>query len=76
MSEWSPPSLPRELVVIIGILYLLLVGYSLFILGQILSFGIIPGILVVSIYLLWRFIVAVEAIADALQRIAYQREQD
>lgn len=76
MSEWSPPAIPRILVVIIGVLYIALFGYGLFIAGQVILFGILPGMLLISIYFLWRFLTAVEAIADALQRIARQREQN
>ncbi|RBI62145.1 hypothetical protein DMJ13_09675 [halophilic archaeon] len=50
-------------------------AYSFFASQQPLR-GIRLGITIVVIYLLWRFLVAVEAIADALQRFARQREQD
>jgi hypothetical protein len=37
---------------------------------------VVPGLLAAALYLAWRFLVAVEAIADALQRIADRREQN
>lgn len=76
MSDWSPPSVPRKWAVSIGILYLLLIIYAVIVAQQLLLFGIVPGMILVSVYVLWRFFVAVEAIADALQRIAHQQEQD
>lgn len=74
MSGHSPPSLSRKWLVRI-VPYVLLLAYSFFISQQPLR-GIRLGITIVVIYLLWRFLVAVEAIADALQRFAQQREQD
>jgi hypothetical protein len=75
MSEWSPPSVPRQWVVGIGLVYAVVAVYSLLVIQQILLGVVIPAVLIVSSYLLWRFLVAVEAIADALQRIARQREE-
>jgi len=73
MSGWSPPRVPREWLVGIAVGYLLLVAYMLVIVGQVLL-AVLPGVVLVSTYLVWRFIRAVEAIADALQRIADDRE--
>jgi hypothetical protein len=64
---------PREWLVGIAVGYLLLVAYMLVIVGQVLL-AVLPGVVLVSTYLVWRFIRAVEAIADALQRIADDRE--
>lgn len=74
MSEWSPRSVPRQWVVGIGLVYALVATYSLLVIQQILLGVVVPAALIVSSYILWRFLVAVEAIADALQRIARQRE--
>jgi len=75
MSEWSPPSVPRQWGVGIRLVYALVAVYSLMVIQQFLLGVVIPAVLIVSSYLLWRFLVAVEAIADALQRIARQREE-
>jgi membrane protein implicated in regulation of membrane protease activity len=76
MSNWSPPSVPRNWLVVIGAGYALLVAYSLLVVQQVLLGVVVPAVLFVSVYLTWRFLAAVEAIADALQRIAEQRERD
>ncbi|QPV64300.1 hypothetical protein I7X12_06710 [Halosimplex litoreum] len=75
MSGWSPPSLSRELVAAFGAAYLLVIAYALLIQGAILL-GLLPGILLVGAYLLWRIMGAVEAIADGIQRIAEQLERE
>jgi hypothetical protein len=76
MSGWSPPSIPREWLAVVAVAYLLLLGYSLIVVQEVLVLGLFPGMALVSLYLLWRFLVAIEAIADALQRIARQREDE
>jgi hypothetical protein len=76
MSEWSPPSVPRELVFVVLLGYVLLASYGLVIVGQLLLFGVLPGILLVTVYFFWKVLALVEAIADALQRIANQLEQE
>lgn len=75
MPDWSPPSISQGWLVGIGLLSVAWLGYSLLILSQLLL-GLLPGIVIGALYILWRFLVAVEAIADALQRIAHQREQE
>jgi len=76
MSEYSPPSIPPKWAVSIGVGYILLLGYSLIITGEVFVFAVIPAMFLLSLYIVWRFLVAVEAMADAFQRIASQREQD
>ena len=76
MSDWSPPSVPRHWLIGIGVLYVLLAVYSVLVVQQILLGVVVPGMVIVSVYITGRFLVAVEAIADALQRIADQREED
>jgi len=76
MSEWSPPPVPRPWVVGVGLVYALSVVYSLFVIQQVFLGVVLPAVAIVSSYILWRFLAAVEAIADALQRIARQREGD
>ena len=75
MSSWSPPSIPRTWIVGVGLLYVLIVGYSVVVAQEIL-FGVWIGLLFGSLFLLWRFVAAVEGIADALQRISRQREDN
>jgi len=75
MSAWSRPRLSRPVAVGLAICYLLVLAYSVIIAGQILL-GILIGAVFGTVYLGWRFLAAVEAIADALQRIARQREAD
>ncbi|SEH59840.1 hypothetical protein SAMN05192561_11117 [Halopenitus malekzadehii] len=74
MTSQSPPSLPRSWTAAVIILGTLILGYSVIIAGQILL-GVIPVLLLVLLYLLWRFVVAVESIADAQQRLAARRER-
>ena len=74
MSGWSPPSIARPWLVTIGLVYLLLFSYLVIVAQQILL-GILIGVLFGVLYLMWRFVAAVVAIADALQRIARYREQ-
>lgn len=42
--------------------------------AQQIQFGVLVGVVVVFLYLGWRFLRAVEAIADALQRMAKERD--
>jgi len=74
MTDWSQPSLPRHWLIAIVVFYVLLLAYSIIIAGQLLL-GILPGFVIVVLYFLWRGLVAVEAIADAQQRMASQREE-
>lgn len=75
MPDWSPPSIPRKWLVGMSLVYVLILLYSVIIAGQILL-GVLPGIWIGALYLFWRVLAALEAIADALQRIASQQEQD
>jgi len=74
MSDWSPPTLSRgQLAGIVGGL-LAVSAYSLIIVQQILLV-VVPAAAVVVLYLAWRFVRAVEAIADAQQRLAADRDE-
>lgn len=73
MSAWSPPPIPTEWVVLGIGAYVLLLGYAAIVVQEIFL-GLVPGIVVVGLYILLRFLAAVEAIAEALQRIADERE--
>lgn len=74
MSGWSPPSLSREWRIGIALFYVFLFVYFLIFLQRLLT-GIFVGSLIGLCYIVWRFLIATEAIADALHRIAHQREQ-
>ncbi|MEA1929959.1 hypothetical protein [Halohasta litorea] len=73
MSEWTPRQLSRPVIIGLSICYLLVLAYSVVIAGQLLL-GVLIGAVFGVVYLGWRFLAAVEAIADALQRLARQRE--
>ncbi|MXR50778.1 hypothetical protein GRX03_04050 [Halovenus sp. WSH3] len=75
MSEWSPASMSREWILVVALICVGLFLYSLLIAGQALL-GILPAVLFGAVYVTWRFLVAVEAIADALQRIASEYERE
>ena len=76
MSEYARPSVPRGWLVGIAVLYVVVLGYSLVLAQSLLipvSFGAV--ILTVAVaWFAWRFLTAVESIADSLQRIARERE--
>jgi Ca2+/Na+ antiporter len=79
MSDQSPPSVPRSWLVVVAVLYVLLLAYSILILGQ-LVVPVFAGVSLVLLYVfglfLWRFLRAAESAADALQRIAREYERD
>ncbi|SDC49419.1 hypothetical protein SAMN05192552_1004163 [Natrinema hispanicum] len=74
MSSWSPPTVPQKWFVGIGVLYGILSIY-LFITQHTMTI-IWLGFLLGVLYLSWRFVAAVEGIADALHRIAQEQEQN
>lgn len=75
MSDWSPPTLSRGQLAGIVVGLLAVAAYSLVIVGQLLLV-IVPAVAVAVAYLVWRFVVAVEAIADALQRLAADKTDE
>ena len=75
MSNWSPPAVRQLWLAVFVVGYLLVLAYSVVIAQRILL-GIWIGVLCGALYLGWRFLAAIEAIADALQRIARQRETE
>lgn len=75
MSDWSPPTLSRGQLAGIAVGLLAVAAYSLVIVQQLLLV-IVPAVAVAVAYLVWRFVVAVEAIADALQRLAADKTDE
>lgn len=69
MANWSPPAPSRSWLATIVVLYALILAYAIVIAGQLLL-GVLPGLILIVIYLFWRLVVAIEAIADAQQRVA------
>jgi len=74
MSDWSPPTLSRGQLAGIVVGLLAVSAYSLIIVQQILLV-VVPAVAVVVLYLAWRFVRAVEAIADAQQRLAADSDE-
>jgi len=75
MADWSPPSISRNWLIAIVVFYIAFLAYSIVIAGQLLL-GIFPAFIIVFLYIIWRALAAVEAIADAQQRIASQQEEN
>ncbi|MFB6152053.1 MAG: hypothetical protein ABEJ40_09640 [Haloarculaceae archaeon] len=75
MSGWSPPSLPRAWLVGLGVLFALFFGYSLLVQSTVLL-ALVPAVVVGAAYYLWRLLVAVEATADAVHRLADRGERE
>lgn len=75
MAGYSPPSIPSRWFGGSVLLFAVLLGYSLFVV-QTPLLVLFPAVLAGFLYVGWRFLLAVEAIADALQRIVDQRERD
>ena len=74
MSGWSPPTLSRGQLAGAVVGLLAVTAYSLVIVQQLLLV-VFPAIAAVVLYLAWRFVRAVEAIADAQQRRAAAAQQ-
>jgi hypothetical protein len=73
MTGWVPPSIPRRWLAAIVAVYAVVLAYAVLIQGSFLL-GALPGVVVAATYVLWRFLVALEAIADGVHRIADGRD--
>ena len=73
MADRSPPSPPSSIVVVFLCCWLLWLLYALLVMQAVLL-GLLPGLLAAAGYVAWRLLVAVESIADSLQRLAEERE--
>lgn len=69
MENVARTKLPKKPLAGIIALYAVVFAYFLMIAQQLLI-GILLGVVVIFLYILWRFLIALEAIADAHQRIA------
>ncbi|WP_225333674.1 hypothetical protein [Halomicrobium urmianum] len=73
MTGWSPPRPSPRAVAAAVALYALVLAYALLVVQQVLL-GVLFGVFFVGLYFAWRLLRAVEAIADAQQRMADRRE--
>lgn len=69
MSGWSPPKPSHGQIAAIVFGVVAIMGYSTIIMQQLLL-GLLPALFILVMYLAWRLLRAIEACADALQRIA------
>jgi membrane protein implicated in regulation of membrane protease activity len=69
MSGWSPLRPSNGQIAGIVLVVVLIFAYSTIIAQQLLL-GLFPALIIFVLYLVWRFLKAIEACADALQRIA------
>lgn len=69
MSGWSPPKLSNGQIVGTVLVVVVILAYSIIIAQQLLL-GVFPALFVFVLYFAWRFLRAIEACTDALQRIA------
>lgn len=75
MEGWSQPRIPVPALAVGTVLWLAWIAYCLIIIQQVLL-GVLPVILFAVVYVGWRFLVALEAVADAQQRLASERERE
>ncbi|WP_430503863.1 hypothetical protein [Haloparvum sp. PAK95] len=75
MAEWTPPTMQPTTKIGIGALVLLLTAYAILIAGQLL---LVVQVIAMgaTVYVAWRALLAVEAIAEAQQRIAAAEERN
>lgn len=76
MTERSPPQPSWPVLAVVGVSSLAWFLYAVMFTGQIFLGLFFPLFGWTSLYLGWRLLVAVEVIADALQRIARQQENE
>jgi hypothetical protein len=74
MPGWSPPSPSNRTVALVSGLLLVVLLYALLVAQNVLL-GLLPVFAVGAGYIAWRLLTAIEAIADALQRLAAARER-
>lgn len=73
MSDWSPPTIPLRVLPVIVVLYAAVVLYAVIVVQRLLLAALV-GLLFATAYVAYRLLMAVEAIADAQQRMADREE--
>lgn len=73
MSDWSPPTIPLRVLPVIVALYAAVVLYAVIVVQRLLLAALV-GLLFATAYVAYRLLMAVEAIADAQQRMADREE--
>lgn len=73
MSDWSPPTVPPQALPVVVALYAAVVLYSVVVVQRFLP-AVFVGLLFVTAYFAYRLLMAIEAIADAQQRMANRQE--
>jgi len=71
---WSPPTVSRQVLAAVGVGYAVVLAYALLVVQQLLL-AVLVGVTLASVYLLYRVLLAFEAIADAQQRMADRAEE-
>lgn len=74
MSGWSPPRPSNGQIAGIILVVVVIFAYSTIIAQQLLL-GLFPALIIFVVYFVWRFLRAIEACADALQRIADNKSE-
>lgn len=75
MSDRSPPTIPLQALPIVVVLYAAVALYFVLVVQRILL-AVFVGLLFATAYFAYRLLAAVEAIADAQQRMADRQESE
>lgn len=75
MNQSSPPRPSSQFIAIIGVFCLAFLVYAILAMGNPLV-GLFPVFAAIVFYFWWRFLLAVETIADGLQRLATHHERE
>lgn len=75
MDRPTPPQPSPRIVAFVGVVCLAILVYATLALGNPLV-GVFPTVVALVCYGGWRFLLAVEAMADGLQRLAAARERE
>lgn len=74
MAGWSPPSPSPIVTKLLLAVWLLFLGYALVAMQNVLV-GVLPGLIGIGGYYAWRLLVAVEATADGVHRLADEGQE-
>ncbi|MBP1986458.1 hypothetical protein [Halolamina salifodinae] len=75
MDRSTPPRPSPRIVAFVGVVCLAILVYAILALGNPLV-GLFPAFAALVCYVGWRFLLAVEEMADGLQRLAAARERE